>query len=166
VLYAAAALVKSFIALRQGRRKAYYRFLLLKIEICFFFNIKFFSFYEFCIKNVLKSLNGDMYMTAKEKWGYFFIYETNDKNIIESQKKITGNTPLITYYYSENDGAVYVRRGPEREIILKIDNKVVTADKLKFIMTKISFPKKIEEELKRMIKSKNIQSISFPDTDK
>ncbi|HPP94524.1 MAG TPA: hypothetical protein PKX79_03975 [Spirochaetota bacterium] len=105
-------------------------------------------------------------MTAKDKWGYTFIYETDDKDIIESQKKITGKTTLITYYYSENDGWSHERRGPEREVILEINNKAVTSDKLKLIMTKIPFPKGIETELKKMIKSKNIQSISFPDTGK
>lgn len=107
-----------------------------------------------------------MIMTAKDKWGYTFIYETDDKDIIESPKKITDKAPLITYYYSENDGWAHERRRPEREIILEIDNKVVTLDKLKLIMIKILFPKGIETELKRMIKSKNIQSISFSDTDK
>jgi len=106
-------------------------------------------------------------MTAKDKWGYSFIYETDDKDFIESPKKITGKTPLITYYYSENNGFAHERQGPERKIVLEINNKVVTADIVKLIMIKIPFPKGIKSELKKMIKSKNIQSkILFTDTDK
>jgi hypothetical protein len=98
--------------------------------------------------------------TAKDRYEEH-IYSISSPEIVD-QKQGTMQ-PLISIYYSENDGENYNRSGAERKIVIDIDKSVTIND----IQHLLSFPLFIDEvktKLEEMVRSNNIvRHISFRD---
>ena len=97
-------------------------------------------------------------MTSRDIYGHTYVY--SDGTITE--KPIQGQKSIICYYFSENDGHRFMRKGPERKIILDLDSNV-TLDGLEQILKTTPLDKDAKEILQEMIKSGVIKTRTSQD---
>ena len=84
-------------------------------------------------------------MTAPDRYGHTRIYRKG----IETNEYIEGKRPLIEYNYSENDGASFLFRGPERCMEIHISNHATLQDLETLVETNIH--PRIREEIQKMV---------------
>ncbi len=85
---------------------------------------------------------------STEEWGHTYVYEKG----VKTTKQIDGYRYLVYYYYVENDGARFIRLGPERHIHFETHPQA-TLSELEQLLNEAELSEDVQNEL--------VQSINY-----
>jgi len=92
-------------------------------------------------------------MGSTEKSSSYYVY----KGGVESETLIKGQMPLLTYYFEENDGARFLRRGAERSMVVDVS---ATRSQLEELLKSPELGATLREAVTKILKD-NVRQVTY-----
>ena len=96
-------------------------------------------------------------MTAREKWGYQYVY--HDGTVADAE--VPGRKYALCSFYTENDGWSFMNRGPEREMQIFFDPSLDCASLEKIVASAKGINQDAKGLVDKMVKERKIRAGSY-----